>query len=597
MDVGIYPGKGLSFSQLTFALNKELKRVAYSPSYVAKYKHYDLTREVLADFLCSFTFDDVSQLDEDISTTLANIREWRNSFVHINRVPLDILSLIPTHFDSQRDILNANGVCRYWRRTFLQHAALWSRLDLSKGETCVRTFLERAKGTALDVITRCKDPVTTVSLLFPHTQQIRSLHVVRDLWADVQKVSNINSGPLPFLRTLEISVLEDFEAINRANLSLPLFGGAADLKQLILSSPGSPLLNLFVFPNLTTFKLRTTWAMEKLHASELLDFLEASPMLRAIDMAIVDRSLEDVAQRKAVVLPNVQTFSLTMEGCRTPYQLITYISCPFVTRTSLIHKREFNDADSIEDILYMFPTAASWNTIVRQYTRSPVEAATFYTKTYWDPIISCTLAFRSSDTTLLLGFEISHADPSPTDDELETLLGDIHSEIFSEGFRVVRDHPLLSDIKHLHIVDDTPAFEALQSRYMVDEVRELFKSMGPLEGLTLHGCDLYSYLAHFLADPPDFEEMGRPITYPPIKELAISHPSTKTDLDDYVEAIVEFAKSQHALGVPFERVTVRARRLPMEAAEMLKPWVGVVDCCEERWAPVGNKYLVSSSTT
>ena len=34
MDMHIYPGRGLSLSQLVFALNKELKRVAYSPLWV-----------------------------------------------------------------------------------------------------------------------------------------------------------------------------------------------------------------------------------------------------------------------------------------------------------------------------------------------------------------------------------------------------------------------------------------------------------------------------------------------------------------------------------------------------------------------------------
>ena len=32
MDTHAYPGKGLSLSQLTFALNEELKRVAYRSS-------------------------------------------------------------------------------------------------------------------------------------------------------------------------------------------------------------------------------------------------------------------------------------------------------------------------------------------------------------------------------------------------------------------------------------------------------------------------------------------------------------------------------------------------------------------------------------
>ena len=36
MDTHTHPGGGLSLSQLVFALNRELKRVAYSPLYVAK---------------------------------------------------------------------------------------------------------------------------------------------------------------------------------------------------------------------------------------------------------------------------------------------------------------------------------------------------------------------------------------------------------------------------------------------------------------------------------------------------------------------------------------------------------------------------------
>jgi hypothetical protein len=55
MDAHAYPGRGLSLSQLVFALNAELKRVAYSPSYVAK-DHYSLAYEVLrSDTLTSST--------------------------------------------------------------------------------------------------------------------------------------------------------------------------------------------------------------------------------------------------------------------------------------------------------------------------------------------------------------------------------------------------------------------------------------------------------------------------------------------------------------------------------------------------------------
>ena len=135
---------GLSLSQLIFALNQELKRTAYSPSYVTELA---TSCEQRADLLYRFTLDEVSQLDRDNSTAVATIREWRNSFIRANRVLLDILSLIPTHLSSHKDRLRASFVCRHWRRTFLQRAELWSELFLSKGDAHVKTFLERAKGS------------------------------------------------------------------------------------------------------------------------------------------------------------------------------------------------------------------------------------------------------------------------------------------------------------------------------------------------------------------------------------------------------------------------------------------------------------------
>ena len=44
-----------------------------------------------------------------------------------------------------------------------------------------------------------------------------------------------------------------------------------------------------------------------------------------------------------------------------------------------------------------------------------------------------------------------------------------------------------------------------------------------------------------------------------------------------MEAILELAESQHRLGIPFERVTIRTRKLPVVMAEGLKRWVVTVD--------------------
>ena len=115
---------------------------------------------------------------------------------------------------------------------------------------------------------------------------------------------------------------------------------------------------------------------------------------------------------------------------------------------------------------------------------------------------------------------------------------------------------------------------------MANEVGRLFKSVEPLDELTIYGCDLRAYLTPF-PYPPEFYDMDHPVVFPPVKELTISHPLRVYGEEKSITAIVGLARSQHALGVPFERVTVRVEKLPAGMVEMLRPWVGAADCYEE----------------
>src|SRR5258708_5528686 len=147
----------------------------------------DSVHSILMLQACSFTFDAISQLDWDASTALATIREWRNSFVCVNRIPLDVLSLIPTHLPSQKDRFHVSSVCRHWRRTFLQHGALWSQLFLGTDETYMKTLLERAKGCPLDIIIGPNTPTETIALLYPRVRQIKHLEFRRNRWTDIRE--------------------------------------------------------------------------------------------------------------------------------------------------------------------------------------------------------------------------------------------------------------------------------------------------------------------------------------------------------------------------------------------------------------------------
>lgn len=77
--------------------------------------------------------------------------------------------------------------------------------------------------------------------------------------------------------------------------------------------------------------------------------------------------------------------------------------------------------------------------------------------------------------------------------------------------------------------------------------------MGPLDELAISHCDLRPYFRSLL----DFRQarVQGPVVFPPTKELTISHPMYLSP-ERYKSAPVKFAKSQHVLGIPLERVTI-----------------------------------------
>jgi len=127
--------------------------------------------------------------------------------------------------------------------------------------------------------------------------------------------------------------------------------------------------------------------------------------------------------------------------------------------------------------------------------------------------------------------------------------------IFSQAFQAIRDHPLLASVKHLYIQGGNLVAGNIEP--VANAVGRLFGSMGPLENLTLDGCDLRPYLDPFL-DTPVFPKSIQPTSFPPIKEFVIINPVQSFHDDKvYAAAIVKLMESQHTRGVPFERVKFR----------------------------------------
>ena len=425
----------------------------------------------------------------------------------------------------------------------------------------MKTLLERAKGTPLTIVASRTDSVCTVSLLPPHTIQIANLEFTKNCWRDIQRFSVINSGPLPLLRTLNMNVVwrswDEFDM--GTSLSHSPFSEAKGLKEFRLHSQASPFLSHFVFPNLTSFDLSAT-LVEEFRGSELLDFLEASPMLQVVRVKIVATlSLEGVARERVVVLQHVGSLCLTARDGGPGYELATHISCPSVKNTSITYMSGEEGGNVAP--LDLFPTLDSFNAIIRQYTRSPIEEIGLERTN--DPtshkFITYSLTLLSADTTVInFHFKII---------EFDGRADSLNCDVFSKACKTIQDLPLLANVKHLYI-HGLPNTKIESTAQIAHEFGGLLKSLGPLEELTICRCDMRSFFLHY----PEII-----VGYPPIRVLTLSDPEN-TLKEDVAGRLVGLAKAQHRLGVPFERVTVHSPLPLADVGEMLSQWVGVVDC-------------------
>lgn len=558
----------------------------------------------LPSFL-SLTPDQVAQLRRDTLIASATICDWVNSFTGIGRVPLDVLVLIPTYLSSQKDRFRASFVCRRWRRTFLQCAELWSELFLSKGEAYVKTLLSRVKGSALDVIVGPRVPVSITALLSSYTKQFRSLRFMRNKSRDIQIFLEVNSGPLPLLRILEIFTTEgnsqeteedsseteehsseaeedSLEADGNSqegsgvitSPSSPLFSNATNLEVFSFHSDSdwSPSLGYFAFPNLTSFLLSV--GPGKVCAPQLLDLLEGSPMLRTVHMEIADIELERVPEERVIVLRNVDNFDLTMTDGELLYEFAAHISCPSASFTSFALTRNMTNV-ILEEVL---PFSDSWNAIVHQYTRSPVEEVAL--EIQHTPTTTCKFAFRSSDGSVIKLCLKATIDDEDNEDKYTYHSRSPPSLSFSwiDGYiypgvtRIVLDHPEVANVKRLHLSDGfAPVVPGAAS-----ELRQLFMALGPLDELTLHNCRLSPYFDSFSG----FRKGGikKKGMFTPIKQLTISHCGCA-----HLTGIETLAKSQHALGIPFEHIILRNTSRLEEIEDKLRPWVGSVEYRYSSW--------------
>ena len=253
------------------------------------------------------------QIDQAMVKVPSTLCQLKNSLAPINRLPPEVLALVPAFRDSEKDLINATAVCKYWRRTFVSTPDLWTNLSCSERASTdiirprINAYFARSGAVPVNVQMHAH----ASRLLSPYTGRISRLTLFIDGQSDIDEISKRLSKPAPLLETITLRANHR----DRRTLALPprFFEGFLSsartliLRGLVLSPGPCPLSKL------TKFTLNARLA--RVTATALLDTLEQMPLLRIFEAHLKFANQQDpVSRRRVVTLPYLEEIAITMHG-------------------------------------------------------------------------------------------------------------------------------------------------------------------------------------------------------------------------------------------------------------------------------------------
>jgi len=261
------------------------------------------------------------------------IRSIKNTFAIANKVPPEVLSLIPDHWedgDKDNALIVSTHVCRRWREIFILRPSLWTRMDCRNVEK-TKVYIERSKNSSLEIYldgreiaTFCKDAFL---LTVPHIGGLKTLSASSLQPSLLPVLAEHFSRPVPLLKTLKINLTHD------PQLTLPgtLFNGdLSSLRELHLTATRFPL-SWRGLENLTIFNLSNAVGSPKL--DHLLDFFWSTPRLYDIELKNIV-TFTNAPPGRIVSLPNLR--ELRIIYCPWNSILLDHLSIPYGAIVTLI---------------------------------------------------------------------------------------------------------------------------------------------------------------------------------------------------------------------------------------------------------------------
>ena len=264
----------------------------------------------------------------------------KNTFTPINRIPEDVLSLVPRYRDTDKELVTLTHVCRGWRERFIACSSLWTALDCTSVEQ-TRVHLERSKGSPLEICLQEEEEegVTFLNdaflLVVPHLDRLKSL-TLSGSSDDLIQLTKYFASPAPLLEELNLCFTGAEEPVFQDDI---FDGDFSSLRELHFCGVTANLArgNL---TNLRTFDLRQVPG-NKMSVTRLLDLFERAP-LRKIQLWDAFPDSSDAPPGQVVSLPHLKFLIINAQPAHTI--LLNHLSIP--AGASLKQEFDLNDDKS-----------------------------------------------------------------------------------------------------------------------------------------------------------------------------------------------------------------------------------------------------------
>jgi len=234
----------------------------------------------------------------------------KNTFAPINRIPEDILSLIPSYCNTGGQLVTLTHVCRGWRERFISFSSLWTFLDCTNVEQ-TRVYIERSKTSPLELWLGEEEGAPFLNdaflLTVPHLNRLRFL-TLSGSSDDLLQLTKYSGSPAPLLEKLKITSARAETLVIQGAI---FDGYLPSLRELRLSGVIANLA-LVKLSNLRTFDLHNVTG-DMVSVTRLLDVFERAPLLRKILLRNAFPNSSDAPPERMVSLHHLEFLKIVAQ--------------------------------------------------------------------------------------------------------------------------------------------------------------------------------------------------------------------------------------------------------------------------------------------